>query len=147
HTPGPYAAPARRRGPGPAAGGDRAENGARGIALASVLLVVLTGTRGLSGVLSGAELVDRRAASTVGVTAHRYDGPGPADAFPPRAARRRHPCSPWRTTVVDSLTAQIIVTVLAGIAYIVGLTGIVVPVLPGTVTIVLAALVWAIVIG
>src|SRR5699024_5361517 len=71
----------------------------------------------------------------------------PADAFPPRAARRRHPCSPWRTTVVDSLTVQIIVTVLAGIAYIVGLTGIVVPVLPGTITIVLAALVWAIVIG
>lgn len=49
--------------------------------------------------------------------------------------------------MVDSLTVQIIVTVLAGIAYIVGLTGIVVPVLPGTVTIVLAALVWAIVIG
>lgn len=47
------------------------ENGARGIALASVLLVVLTGTRGLSGVLSGAELVDRRAASTSGVIAHR----------------------------------------------------------------------------
>src|SRR5699024_9813909 len=70
-APGPDATPARRRGPGPAAGGDRAENGTRGIALASVLLVVLTGTRGLSGVLSGAELVDRRAASTVGVTAHR----------------------------------------------------------------------------
>src|SRR5699024_7156799 len=69
------------------------------------------------------------------------------DAFPLRAARRRHPCSPWRTTVVDSLTVQIIVTVLAGIAYIVGLTGIVVPVLPGTITIVIAALVSAIAIG
>jgi uncharacterized protein len=49
--------------------------------------------------------------------------------------------------VVDSLTVQIIVTVLAALAYIVGLTGIVVPVLPGTITLVLATLVWAIVIG
>ncbi|MGO3479242.1 MAG: DUF456 domain-containing protein [Brachybacterium tyrofermentans] len=48
---------------------------------------------------------------------------------------------------MDSLTAQIIVTVLAGLAYIVGLTGIVVPVLPGTITIAIATLVWAIVIG
>lgn len=49
--------------------------------------------------------------------------------------------------MVDSLTVQIIVTVLAGLAYIVGLTGIVVPVLPGTITIVIATLVWAIVVG
>ncbi|WP_245851228.1 DUF456 domain-containing protein [Brachybacterium vulturis] len=48
---------------------------------------------------------------------------------------------------MDSLTVQIIVTVLVGIAYVVGLTGIVVPVLPGTITIVIAAFVWAIVIG
>lgn len=49
--------------------------------------------------------------------------------------------------MVDSLTVQIIVTVLAGLAYIVGLTGIVVPVLPGTITLVVATLIWAIVVG
>ena len=49
--------------------------------------------------------------------------------------------------MVDSLTVQIIVTVLAGLAYVVGLTGIIVPVLPGTITLVLATLVWAIVVG
>jgi uncharacterized protein YqgC (DUF456 family) len=49
--------------------------------------------------------------------------------------------------VVDSLTVQIIVTVVVGIAYVVGLTGIVVPVLPGTITIVIATLIWAILIG
>lgn len=49
--------------------------------------------------------------------------------------------------MVESLTVQIIVTVLAGLAYVVGLTGIVVPVLPGTITLVLATLIWAIVIG
>ncbi|WP_114854263.1 DUF456 domain-containing protein [Brachybacterium sp. YJGR34] len=49
--------------------------------------------------------------------------------------------------MVDSLTVQIVVTVLAGLAYIVGLTGIIVPVLPGTITIVAATLVWAIVVG
>ncbi|ATG53836.1 hypothetical protein CFK41_02845 [Brachybacterium ginsengisoli] len=48
---------------------------------------------------------------------------------------------------MDSLTAQIIVTVVVGLAYVVGLTGIVVPVLPGTVTLVIATLVWAILIG
>lgn len=48
---------------------------------------------------------------------------------------------------MDSLTVQIIVTVLVGLAYVVGLTGIVVPVLPGTITLVVATLVWAIVIG
>ena len=40
--------------------------------------------------------------------------------------------------MVDSLTVQIIVTVLAGLAYAVGLTGIIVPILPGTITIVIA---------
>ena len=49
--------------------------------------------------------------------------------------------------MVDSLTVQIIVTVLAGLAYIVGLAGIVVPVLPGTITLVIATLIWAIVVG
>ena len=48
---------------------------------------------------------------------------------------------------MDSLTVQIIVTVVVGLAYIVGLTGIVVPVLPGTITIAIATLIWAIVIG
>lgn len=48
---------------------------------------------------------------------------------------------------MDSLTVDVIVTILAGIAYVVGMTGIVVPVLPGTITYVAATLVWAIVIG
>lgn len=42
---------------------------------------------------------------------------------------------------------QIIVTVLAALAYCVGLAGIVVPILPGTITIVIATLIWAIVMG
>ena len=49
--------------------------------------------------------------------------------------------------MVDSLTVQVIVTVLVGLAYVVGLVGIVVPVLPGTITLVVATLIWAIVIG
>lgn len=49
--------------------------------------------------------------------------------------------------MVDSLTVQVIVTVLVGLAYVVGLMGIVVPVLPGTITLVVATLIWAIVIG
>lgn len=49
--------------------------------------------------------------------------------------------------MVDSLTVQIIVTVLVALAYIVGLAGIVVPVLPGTITLVIATLIWAIVVG
>lgn len=49
--------------------------------------------------------------------------------------------------MVDSLTVQIVVTVLAGLAYVVGLAGIIVPVLPGTILIVIATLVWAIVLG
>ncbi|GAA1483520.1 DUF456 family protein [Brachybacterium fresconis] len=48
---------------------------------------------------------------------------------------------------MDSLTVQIIVTVLVGLAYIVGLVGIIVPVLPGTITLVIATLIWAIIIG
>lgn len=48
---------------------------------------------------------------------------------------------------MDSLTVQIVTTVLVAFAYTVGLAGIVVPVLPGTITIVVATLVWAIVIG
>ena len=43
--------------------------------------------------------------------------------------------------MVDSLTVQIIVTVLAGLAYVVGLAGIIVPVLPGTITLVIATLI------
>ena len=49
--------------------------------------------------------------------------------------------------MVDSLTVQIIVTVLVGLAYVVGLAGIIVPVLPGTITLVIATLIWAIVVG
>ncbi|PMC76950.1 DUF456 domain-containing protein [Brachybacterium sp. UMB0905] len=49
--------------------------------------------------------------------------------------------------MVDSLTVQIVVTILAGLAYIVGLAGIIVPVLPGTITIVIATLIWAIIVG
>lgn len=48
---------------------------------------------------------------------------------------------------MDSLAVQITVTILAALAYAVGLTGIVVPVLPGTITIVIATLIWAIIIG
>lgn len=48
---------------------------------------------------------------------------------------------------MDSLSVQIIVTVLAALAYVVGLAGIVVPVLPGTITILIATLIWAILIG
>lgn len=45
------------------------------------------------------------------------------------------------------MTPDIIATVLAGLAMLVGIVGIVVPVLPGSATIAVAALVWAIVIG
>lgn len=45
------------------------------------------------------------------------------------------------------MTPDIIVTVLAGLAMLVGIVGIVVPILPGSATIAVAALVWAIVIG
>ena len=45
------------------------------------------------------------------------------------------------------MTADIIVTVLAALAMLVGIVGIVVPVLPGSATIAVAALVWAIVVG
>ncbi|WP_422115671.1 DUF456 domain-containing protein [Brachybacterium sp. UNK5269] len=49
--------------------------------------------------------------------------------------------------MVDNLTVQIVVTVLAGLAYIVGLAGIIIPVLPGTITLIIATLIWAIVVG
>lgn len=49
--------------------------------------------------------------------------------------------------MVDSLTVQIIVTVVVALAYVVGLTGIILPILPGTITIVIATLIWAIVMG
>src|SRR5699024_9155900 len=65
---------------------------------------------------------------------------GRRETSPPSPSWRRHP-------MVDRLTVQIIVTVLAGLAYVLGLTGIIVPVLPGTITLVLATLVWAIVVG
>lgn len=45
------------------------------------------------------------------------------------------------------MTTDIVITVLAALAYIVGLTGIVVPVLPGSITILIASLVWAIALG
>ncbi|GAA2000193.1 DUF456 domain-containing protein [Brevibacterium samyangense] len=45
------------------------------------------------------------------------------------------------------MTADIIATVLAGIAILVGCVGIVVPILPGSILIGLAALVWAFFIG
>lgn len=48
---------------------------------------------------------------------------------------------------MDSLTIDIIATILAGILFLVGLTGIVVPILPGSITILLTMLVWAIVVG
>lgn len=45
------------------------------------------------------------------------------------------------------MNADLIVSILALVAMLVGVVGIVVPVLPGTITIVIAALVWAIVLG
>ncbi|UQN28181.1 DUF456 domain-containing protein [Brachybacterium kimchii] len=48
---------------------------------------------------------------------------------------------------MDSLTVQIIVTIVVGLAYVVGLTGIVLPIIPGSITILIGSLVWAIVLG
>lgn len=48
---------------------------------------------------------------------------------------------------MDSLTVQIVVTIVVGLAYIVGLTGIVMPVIPGSITILIGSLVWAFVLG
>lgn len=45
------------------------------------------------------------------------------------------------------MTADVIVTVLASLAMFVGIVGIVVPVLPGSATIAVSALIWAIVMG
>lgn len=48
---------------------------------------------------------------------------------------------------MDPLTIDIIATIVAGILFLVGLTGIVLPILPGSITILLTSLVWAIVVG
>lgn len=48
---------------------------------------------------------------------------------------------------MDTMALQILVTVLVALAYVVGLCGIVLPVLPGTITIIIATLIWAIVMG
>lgn len=48
---------------------------------------------------------------------------------------------------MDPVAIDIIATIVAGILFLVGLTGIVVPVLPGSITILLTMLVWAIVVG
>lgn len=48
---------------------------------------------------------------------------------------------------MDAMSLQILVTVLVALAYVVGLCGIVLPVLPGTITIIIATLIWAIVMG
>lgn len=64
----------------------------------------------------------------------------------PPSLRRRTPPHPLGGPV-DTMSLQIIVTVLVALAYVVGLCGIVLPVLPGTITIVIATLIWAIVMG
>ena len=43
--------------------------------------------------------------------------------------------------------SDILVTVIAALAFAVGITGIIVPVLPGSITIIIGTLIWAIVIG
>lgn len=48
---------------------------------------------------------------------------------------------------MDPLTIDILATIIAGILFLVGLTGIVVPVLPGSITILVTMLVWAILTG
>jgi len=48
---------------------------------------------------------------------------------------------------VDPVTVDVIATVVAGILFLVGLTGIVVPILPGSITILVTMLIWAIVVG
>lgn len=48
---------------------------------------------------------------------------------------------------VDSLTVDIIVTIAVALAYMVGLVGIVAPIIPGSITILVASLVWAIFLG
>lgn len=48
---------------------------------------------------------------------------------------------------MDTMTLDIITTVLAGAAILVGCVGIVVPVLPGSILIGIAALIWALVLG
>ncbi|WP_101653316.1 DUF456 domain-containing protein [Brevibacterium ihuae] len=48
---------------------------------------------------------------------------------------------------MDTTTVDVITTVLAGAAILVGCVGIVVPVLPGSILIAIAALIWALVLG
>ncbi|WP_366938799.1 DUF456 domain-containing protein [uncultured Brevibacterium sp.] len=48
---------------------------------------------------------------------------------------------------MDTMTLDIVTTVLAGAAILVGCVGIVVPVLPGSILIGIAALIWALVLG
>lgn len=48
---------------------------------------------------------------------------------------------------MDPLTLDIIATIVAGILFLVGLTGIVLPILPGSITILVTMLVWAIIVG
>ncbi|MDO5645617.1 MAG: DUF456 domain-containing protein [Dermabacter sp.] len=45
------------------------------------------------------------------------------------------------------MTAEVIVTIIAALAFAVGITGIVVPILPGSILIILGTLAWAIVVG
>lgn len=45
------------------------------------------------------------------------------------------------------MTADIIATIVAALAFAVGITGIIVPVLPGSITIIIGTLIWAIVVG
>ncbi|MDO5661310.1 MAG: DUF456 domain-containing protein [Brachybacterium sp.] len=45
------------------------------------------------------------------------------------------------------MTAEIIVSIVVAVAFAVGLVGIVVPIIPGSITIVVATLIWAIVLG
>lgn len=48
---------------------------------------------------------------------------------------------------MDPLTVDIIATIVAGLLFVVGLTGIVMPILPGSITILVTMLVWALIVG
>lgn len=45
------------------------------------------------------------------------------------------------------MTADIIATIVAAVAFAIGITGIVVPVLPGSILIIIGTLIWAVVVG
>lgn len=45
------------------------------------------------------------------------------------------------------MTAEVIATIVAALAFAVGITGIIVPVLPGSILIIIGTLIWAIVVG